>query len=307
MSGLQMILTGALDATIAYGLVVGLAAVGEMLSERAGVLNIGLEGVVLLGAFGGFALAYYTGQPWLGLVGGALSGALLGVIMSFWSITLKTEQVINGILLYMIAYGLSSLLYKTWFMKLPEPPRVAGFPSISVPFLSHIPVVGGPLFGRPVSSYAAILLIVATVWLLYHTRTGLIMRACGDAPEAADFSGVSVSLHRYLAVIIGCALGGVGGALLSVEQLKLFATGVTAGRGWIALAIVIVGAWEPWGCMLAALLFGASDMLQVHFQGRSDVPYEFLLALPYVVAIGALALRRQSVRGPRALGIPFRK
>jgi ABC-type uncharacterized transport system permease subunit len=307
MSSLEMILTGALDVAVAYGLVVGLAAVGEMLTERAGVLNLGLEGVVLIGAFGGFALAYVTGNPWMGMLGGALSGAALGAVMSLWSVTLKTEQVINGILLFMIASGLTTMLNKEWFMTMAEPPRVEGFKRLSLPVLGQIPVLGPVLFSRPLSSYLAIALIAAVAWLLYRTRFGLITRACGETPKAVDFSGVYVDRYRFIVVILGCALAGVAGALLSVEQLKLFAPGLSAGRGWIALSIVIVGGWHPLGCVLAALLFGVTDMLQFQFQGKGLVPYEFLLALPYVVAIAALAFRRQTVRAPGSLAVPFRK
>ncbi len=307
MSSLETILTGALEAAVGYAMVVGLAAVGETVTQRAGILNIGLEGVVLMGSFGGFALAYVTGQPWLGLVGGILCGCILGLIMAIWSVTLKTEQVINGLLLYMIATGLTSMLYKQWFMSLPEPPRVEGFAPLPLPFLERIPVIGPALLYRPWSSYVAIIMVIFTVWFLYRTRFGLICRACGDSPESVDFSGVSVTRYRYMAVIIGCGLAGLAGALLTVEQMKLFAPGITAGRGWIAQSIVIVGGWRPWGCMAAALLFGVTDMLQFQFQGRSDVPYELFLALPYIVAIAALAFRRKRVRGPQALGVPFRK
>lgn len=306
MSGLETILTGALDASVSYALVVGLAAVGEMLTERAGILNIGLEGVVLMGSFGGFALAYAT-QPWLGLVGGFLCGAILGLIMAVWSVTLKTEQVINGLLLFMVATGISSMLYKQWFMSLPEPPRVEGFGTLHLPLLEKIPVIGPALFSRPWSSYVVIIVVAMTAWFLHSTKVGLICRACGDSPESVDFSGVSVARHRYLAVIIGCGLAGMAGSLLTVEQLKFFSPGITAGRGWIALSIVIVGGWRPWGCIAAALLFGVTDMLQFQFQGRSDIPYELLLALPYIVAIVALTIRRRGVRGPQSLGVPYRK
>jgi simple sugar transport system permease protein len=307
MSGLETILTGALDSAISYALVVGLASVGQTVTERAGILNLGLEGVVLMGAFGGFALAYVTGQAWLGLLGGLICGCLLGLIMAVWSVSLKTEQVINGLLLFMVSSGLSSMLYKQWFMSMSEPPRVNGFGLLPIPILSQIPVIGPALFHRPWSSYVAFAMVAVTSLFLYRTQVGLICRACGDSPESVDFSGMSVVRHRYLALTIGSALAGLAGSLLTVEQLKLFAPGISAGRGWIALSIVIVGGWRPWGCMAAALLFGVTDMFQFQFQGRSDVPYELLLALPYIMAIAALTVRRHTVRGPQALGVPFRK
>lgn len=302
------LVTGALMSATNFALVVGLAAVGACVSERAGVLNLGHEGVLILGASAGFTAAFVTGNPWFGLAAGVGAGLLLGVVKAAWSVVLKTQQVINGLLLVPIGFGLSDLLYKHLFARSLQPPRLEATAQIELPLLSDIPVAGPVLFARSPLVYAVLGVIALVAWGLARTRIGMTIRAAGESPETLDFSGVHVDRYRFAAVLAGTALTGLGGALLAVDQLLIFQPAMTAGRGWIAIAIVIVGGWRPWWCLLAAFLFGFVDMLQFQAQIQSAaVPYEFLLSLPYLVTIVALAWRRGRVRPPATLGTPFHR
>jgi len=300
--------SGALIFATNFALVVGLAAVGAAVTERSGVLNLGHEGVMLLGAAAGFVVAYKTGNPWLGMLGGLAAGLALGALKAFWSVSLKTEQVINGLLLVPIGFGLGNLLFKQQFAGALEPPRVPPVPPLAIPLLEDIPLLGPVLFARSPLVYAALAVIALVAWFLARTRVGMTMRAAGESPETVDFNGIAVDRYRFAAVLIGTSLTGFAGALLAVDQLHLFHPAMTAGRGWIAIAIVIVGGWRPWVCLAAAFLFGITDMIQFQVQIQaSPVPYELLLSLPYLVTVAVLAWWRSSVRPPAALGEPYRR
>ncbi|MGQ0656013.1 MAG: ABC transporter permease [Betaproteobacteria bacterium] len=302
------IVSGALIFATNFALVVGLAAVGAALTERAGVLNLGHEGIMLFGAAAGFVAAHGAGNPWMGLAGGVAAGLALGTVKGLWSVLFKTEQVINGLLLVPIGFGLGNVLYKYKFAQALDPPRVPPVPPLGIPFLQDIPVLGPALFNRSALVYAALALIALTAWFLARTRAGMMMRAAGESPETLDFNGVRVDAYRFAATVIGAGLTGFAGALLAVDQLHLFHPLMTAGRGWIAIAIVIVGGWRPWVCVLAALLFGITDMIQFQVQIQaSPVPYEVLLSLPYLATVAVLAWWRSSVRRPAALGEPYRR
>ncbi|MDR7520520.1 MAG: ABC transporter permease [Armatimonadota bacterium] len=306
VSGLEQLLTGALFFASNFALVVGLTAVGAAINEQSGVLNLGHEGVMLLGAATGFVVTFWTESGWLGLLAGAIAGAGLGALKVAWSIVIKTEQVINGLLLVPIGIGLANMLYKHQFLHASSPPRIAPMPTIPVPFLHEMPIIGPVVFNRSAAFYGAILLIALAAHFLGHTRTGMIIRAAGESPEALDFNGIAVDRYRVVALLIGTAFTGLAGALLTIDQVHIYSARMTAGRGWIAIAIVIVGGWRPWTCLLAALLFGFIDMLQFQVQVQSAaVPYEILLSLPYLATIAVLALRQGTVRPPAALGIPY--
>jgi simple sugar transport system permease protein len=235
-------------------------------------------------------------------------GIGLGLLKGTWSVLLKTEQVINGLVLVPIGIGLSNVLYKAQFKDLPTAPRITPMEPLALPLLHKIPVLGPALFNRSPLVYLTLLLVAGVWYFLNRTRAGMIVRGAGESPEALDFSGVPVHSYRFLAVLVGTALTGFAGALLAVDQVYLYHPAMTAGRGWIAIAIVIVGGWRPWHCLLAALFFGFIDMLQFQFQIQSaTVPYEALLSLPYLATVLALAWRRQGVRPPAALGVPFLK
>lgn len=306
-SGLEAIVTGALYFTIASALVLALAATGELIQERAGVLNLGLEGVFIAGAFGGFYTAYQFDSPPLGYLGGGAAAAAIGALFAALVVGLKLNQVVTGILFVALGIAAAGVLWDQAFGVTAEPPTLPDESEFAIPLLSEIPVVGRALFRRNVAEYAALGVIAGATWLLYRTRLGLLIRSLGEAPEAAHFSGWSVNAYRFVAVVIGSAIAGLGGALLTVGQLGFYAPGVSAGRGWIAIAIVILGGWRPWGTLLAALVFGAATMLQFEVQatGFDAIPHEFLLAFPYLVAVVTLVLRRTVVRPPAQLAVPF--
>lgn len=286
-----------------------MAVLGEIFAERSGVLNLGLEGIMAFGAFAGFAVAYALGNPWMGLLAGFLGGALFGLVMAFFSVTMKTNQVITGISLVILGHGASAFLYRQIFGVSSKPPRIDGFEEIVVPYLGDIPVLGPILFKQDVVVYLAVLLVVLSWAALFRTTWGLKVRAVGEAPSAADTSGISVARIRYTCVLLGAALAGLGGSALSVAQMHLFLENMIAGRGWIAIALVIFARWRPSLALAGAILFGIADALQFRLQalGFDAVPYEFLLMLPYVLTI--LVLVSQSGRGvgPAALGEPYVK
>jgi simple sugar transport system permease protein len=306
-SGLESILTGALYFTVASALVLALAATGELIQERAGILNLGLEGVFIAGALGGFYTAYRFDSPPLGYLGGVAAAAAMGALFAALVVGMKLNQVVTGILFVALGIAAAGVLWDQAFGVTAQPPTLPDQPELAIPLLSEIPIVGRALFRRNVAEYAALGVIAGATWLLYRTRLGLLIRSLGEAPEAAHFSGWSVNGYRFVAVVIGSAIAGLAGALLTVGQLGFYAPGVSAGRGWIAIAIVILGGWRPWGTLLAALVFGAATMLQFEVQaaGFDAIPHEFLVAFPYLVVVVTLVLRRTVVRPPAQLALPF--
>jgi simple sugar transport system permease protein len=286
-----------------------LAVLGEIFSERSGVLNLGLEGIMAVGAFAGFAVAFTLGNAWLGVVAGLLAGGLMGLIMAFFSATLQTNQVITGISLVILGQGASAFLYRQIFGVSSRPPRVEGFAELAIPGLSQIPVLGPILFQHNIVVYLAVILVVLSWAALSHTTWGLKVRAVGEYPSAADTSGVNVAHIRYTCVVLGAALTGLGGSFLSVAQMRMFLENMIAGRGWIAIALVIFARWRPSLALAGAVLFGVADALQFRLQalGFAVVPYEFLLMLPYALTILVLVSRSGREAGPAALGEPYVK
>lgn len=312
-----------LTAGIRLAVPVLLGVLGEIITEKAGILNLGLEGIMAVGGLAGFMAAYYlengllSGQPalvsaWIGLVAGMIAGAFMGLLMAFLSITLRAEQVISGITLVLLGVGVSDYLYREGLSSMTA--RVSGMEAYAVPFLSQIPVVGEIFFIHTPPVYMTGLLVIFVWWFLNKTIWGLNIRSVGENPAAADTSGVSVKVTRYVAVILGAALVGLGGAVLTVVQLKLYREGIISGRGWIAVALVIFSRWRPGLALVGALLFGIADSLQYRIQaldqigrGRGTIPYEFLLMLPYVLTILALLLRSGRSAQPSELGRPYIK
>jgi simple sugar transport system permease protein len=300
---------------VQLGVPVALAAVGEAFSERTGVLNIGLEGIMLVGAFGSFTGAYYSGNPWIGVICGVLAGVGLAAVMALLSVNLKTKQVINGIAIVLVAEGLTSFLYGQLFAGAKLPPRIRGVPNLAIPGLSRLPGVGTVLFDQNVLVYVSGAIMVGVWWVLYRSRLGLKVRAVGERPAAADAAGISVGGIRWLGLLVGGAMGGLGGAVLIVSQLHLFQDNVTAGRGWVAIAMVILGRWNPLWVFGGALLFGLLDALQLSLQAaggglNAPVPFELFQALPYVITLVVMTIAAAcGARDaqPAALGIPFRK
>ncbi len=280
------------------------AAMGETLGQRSGVLNLGVEGQMLLGAFAGFYVALTTGNLWLALLAAVAVGALMGLAMAFVTINLQAEQGISGIGFYLFGLGMSTLLFQ---MLLGTVETVSGFPPIHIPWLSDIPVLGEILFGQSILVYGAFALVPIVQFVLTRTTLGLKIRAVGENPEAADSLGVSVSVVRYITVTLGGVLSGIAGASMSIATLNVFQQNMTSGLGFIAVALVYFGGWRPVGVMLGALLFSMVQALQLRLQveGAGRLPPEILVMMPYVLTIVALVLTVQRVRSPSALAKPF--
>jgi simple sugar transport system permease protein len=291
-----------------------LAAVGEAFSERAGVLNLGLEGMMLCAALASFSVAYYTDAA-VGVLAGVVTGMLVGALMAFLSVTLKTEQVINGIVIVIFAQGITAFAYERIFGSVTTQPELPPLGTIRIPGLAAIPWVGPVLFEQNVLFYIS-LVLVAGVWLLLqHTKFGLSVRAVGEHPAAADSVAVHVDRVRWLALLVCGAMAGFGGAVLIIGDVSLFGTNVTAGRGWVALALVIFGRWNPLLVFGGALAFGILDALQLRIQAASGgtnaaVPFEVFQALPYVLTLTVMVVTTITARRnaqPAALGVPYRK
>lgn len=284
------------------------AAVGEVFAERAGILNIGIEGVMLIGAFSGYAAAFASGSLILGLLAAILSGILSGLIFAFFTITIKANQIVVGAAFNMIGMGITGFLYRAFFAEGQGTLSLKTFPTIEIPFLSSIPFFGGVLFKHNIMVYATVLLVPLAAFILYRTAFGLSIQAVGEHPKAADTVGINVFLMRYLSVIIGSALAAVGGAFLVLAYADQFVEGIVSGRGFIALAVVVFGGWSPWGALGTSLLFGVFYALQLRIQTMPGVlvPYQFLQALPYLATILVLiGLTKRRIRAPKTLGVPY--
>jgi simple sugar transport system permease protein len=306
-------------AGIRLAIPVLLAVLGETVTERAGVLNLGLEGVMAVGGVTGFLVAYLlqsgplaAWSSWIGLLAGMAAGMLLGLILAVLSISLQADQVICGVTLVVFGQGLANYVYRQAFSSLTA--RVPGLPALPIPLLSRIPVLGEILFNHDATVYITFALVYL-VWLfLFRTHWGLSIRAVGENPAAAETSGLNVSAIRYAATLIGTALAGLGGAVLTTIQLRMFREGITGGRGWIAVALVIFARWQPKLALVGALLFGLADSIQYRIQalsqverGMGTIPYEFLLMLPYVLTLVVLLYRTGHSEAPAALGRAYDK
>lgn len=277
-----------------------LAAIGELVVERAGVLNLGVEGMMITGAVCGFIVAVTTGSPVLGFVGAALGGAALSLLFAFLVLGLMSNQVATGLALTLFGLGLSALLGQDYIgIKAPTLGRV------DLGVLSDLPFVGRVVFSHDLMVYVGLALTALTAWALHHTRAGLILRAVGENAEAAHALGYNVRLVRMLAIMFGGACAGLGGAYLSLVRVPQWTEGMTAGAGWIALAIVVFASWKPWRALLGAWLFGGVTVLQLNLQAAGiAIPIELLSMSPYVATILVLVVM-SSGRAPASLGRPF--
>ncbi len=295
------LLLSALAQTLRISVPYGLAAVGGALSERGGVINIALEGILLMGALGYVLGAHFTGSAWAGLAAAALAGLLVALVHAFVTVTCRADQITSSLGLNLAALGLSRFVLKEVFGSSSNSSRVAGLPQWDVPLLSAIPFVG-PLFGNPLFLLAAALCIAAWA-VLFRTPFGLRLRATGEHPEAAATLGLSVAKLRYAGVLLSGGFAGLGGAWLAADQ-RSFTDGMSGGRGYIALAAMIVGKWNPLGAVAACLLFGFCETLQIRLQGGA-LPNEFLQMLPYVVTMVVLAGAIGRAHPPAAVGVPY--
>ncbi|HAJ38851.1 MAG TPA: ABC transporter permease [Chloroflexi bacterium] len=281
------------------------AAIGEMFGQRSGVLNLGVEGVMLMGAFAAYYGVFLGADPWLGVLAALLIGALMGLLMAVISVTMQAEQGISGIGLSLFGLGLSSLLLK---VLVGSPISIQGFPVWQIPGLSQIPIVGPIFFDHDVLVYIAYLLVPISLFVLYRTTFGLKVRAVGQNPEAADSLGVRVNAVRYATVILGSALAGMAGASLSVGLLNIFQENMTNGLGFIAVALVYFGGWRPIGVLLGALLFSTVSAFQLWMQVLgAPIPPDLAVMLPYILTIVALAVGVKQIRQPAALTKPYER
>lgn len=283
-----------------------LAALGETLVERSGVINIGLEGILLTGAFAGMVACYFSGSPSLGLAAGAVSGMLLALLFAAFAIGRNADQIVVGVSLNLFAVGLTGLLYRGIFGVTGQALQVTTFAPVSIPVLAQIPLLGPALFQHTMLVYLAVALVPLFSFFLFRVRAGLQLQAVGEHPLAAETLGISVRTVRVLALGIEGLLGGIAGSYLSLAYANTFIEGMSAGRGFIALAIVIFGRWHPRGVLSGALFFGAATALQFHLQALgSAIPYQFVLMLPYVLTLLALIFLGAQKAAPAALGRPY--
>lgn len=284
------------------------AGIGESFGQRSGVFNLGVDGIMLMGAFTAYYTVYTVQSPELGVLYAAIVGAAMGLIMAFISVTLRAEQGISGIGLYMFGLGLSTLLFNS-LVSIPQPIK-NGFEKITIPFLSDLPILGPIFFNQTVMVYGAFLLVPLAWFILNKTTLGLNIRAVGQNPQAADSLGVNVILVRYGAVIFGGMMAGIAGASLSIAQLKIFQENMTNGLGFIAVALVYFGGWSPIGIMFGALLFSIFTTLQLWLQAFGvQISSSLISMLPNVATILALVLAVYFYRtqSPSALGKPYRR
>jgi ABC-type uncharacterized transport system permease subunit len=300
------VLVGVLSSGVRYATSYLYAAIGETFGQISGVLNLGVEGMMLVGAFAAYYTVLQTGNLWLGLAAALSVGAAMGLMMAFISVTLKAEQGISGIGVYLFGLGLSDLLYR---VTIKSPQTVKGFENIHIPGLTDLPIVGPILFNQNLLVYGAFALVPVAWFVLNKTTFGLQVRAVGQNPGAADTLGISVAKIRYTTVTLGGALAGIAGASLSIALLNVFGSNLTAGQGFIAVALVYFGAWKPQRVMIGCLLFSMVNALQLWIQVlKIPLPSDIALMMPYVLTIIALMLAaRQIVAQPAALTKPFER
>lgn len=266
------------------------AALGGLMTTRVGIFNLGLEGMMLFGAFFGYYGSLVSGSPWIGLLVAILVGALLGVLFAFFSVTLNVNQVLTSVGLNTLALGVTSYLSRVLLVnaKIIIAPT---FKSINIPVLSDLPVIGPLLFGQNILIYLSIILVIFIHWFLFKTTTGLNLRSIGEDATVSRTVGINVSRYRYLATIASGVLASLGGAYITTVAVNRFLENIVEGRGWIAMAAVIFGSSMPWGILVACLLFGSATGLQMIMQVRGvQLPYKFALMVPYVVTMVALAV-----------------
>ncbi|MGH8436512.1 MAG: ABC transporter permease [Pseudomonas sp.] len=305
----QSLITSILFATLVAGTPLIIVALGELITEKAGVLNLGAEGTMAMGAVAAFAATHYSGNPYLGVLAGMAVGALMSLLFGVLTLTLMANQVASGLALTIFGIGLSAFVGKPY-----ESLTLPTVAAIRIPLLADIPLLGPALFNHQSLVYFSWALLAGVAWFLYKSRAGLVLRAVGEAPSSAHSIGYPVIRIRYLATLFGGAMAGVGGAFLSVFYTPLWVEGMVAGRGWIALALVVFATWRPLRVMVGAYLFGGVMISQLFIQGSGlqiDVPSQFLSALPYLATIIVLVLisrNAQTIRlnSPMSLGQPYR-
>jgi simple sugar transport system permease protein len=283
-----------------------LAALGETVTESAGVLNVGIEGMMVIGAVTGFLVSYSAGDQWLGFAAALVAGVLAGLVFGYVTIERGADQVLTGIVLNIFCFGIASLTFRALFTTSNELPEIKTMTAWRIPWLSNIEFFGKAFFSQTPVVYIAFGLVPLFWFLLFRTQWGLQVRSTGENPAAAESAGVNVWSLRLMATMIGGAMAGVAGATLAIAQLGLYLDNMTAGRGFIALALVVFGGWNPWRIAGAALLFGGAEALQLRLQAIGvAVPHALLLAIPYILTIGAIAIFAGKAAYPAAMNLPY--
>jgi simple sugar transport system permease protein len=306
----QLLTPTFLTTVIVSGIVAGVpllyASLGEIVAEQSGVLNVGLEGMMLCGAFVGFVASLETGSLWGGLIAGGLAGALVSLLMVLFCIRLGMDQIVVGIGIVLAAEGATSLLHTSWFSRsFPRLPAAEGF---AIPVLSDIPILGPSLFNQPLPVYLGLALVVLVAWVMRRTTAGLDIRAAGERPDSLDAAGVSVVRVRTAAELTAGTLAGIGGAYLSVVAAGTFVPFVTGGAGFIAIVIAMLARGRPFWSVLGALLFGMSLSIATALQlAGIDIPTAFVFMLPFVSVIVVLIIFARQSRLPAALGLPYHR
>jgi general nucleoside transport system permease protein len=285
------------------------ATMGELICERAGVLNLGIEGIMTAGAFAGWFTVYAGGDLWMGVVVAALAGAMFGLLHATLTVPLGLSQHVVGIGVTLLATSLTYFIYRLALPEVTSPPKIEPFQPLPIPGLSSIPVIGEALFSQTPLTYLAFLTVALTAWVLYRTPLGLAVRVAGESPAAIEAQGISVTAIRMGAVAVGSGLMGLGGAFLTMSAFNSFFFEMVNGRGWVCIALVVFGAWRPGKAVLGAVLFAAFDAYQVRLQQVVGpvVPYQVFLMLPYLLSIAALVAVSRRATYPKALMAPYRK
>ena len=302
---MEIFILGLIAATLRVATPLIFGTLGELFAERSGVLNLGIEGTMFLGAFVGFAVASQSGSLWLGFFAAILAGIVSGLLMSLLAVWLGVNQHVSGLGITILWTGFSLFGFRLIFGEPKIPPSINSFVPIS-PF-KNVPILG-TIFEQHILTYISLLLIPLVWWVINRTRFGLNIRAVGENPEAADAAGLNVYTIRTLALMIGGGLMAAGGAFLSLAQLGAFTYGIIAGRGWVCIALIIFANWNAIGVLWGALIFGGVSALQLRLQVTGiKLPYEVFLALPYVVTIVALAIAGRNASAPAMLLKPYRR
>ncbi len=283
--------------------------IGELICERAGVLNLGIEGIMTMGAMAGWMWVYQDGSLWGAVLFAAMVGAIFGLLHAIFTVHLGLSQHVSGIGITLLASSLSYFLFRMFLPNSTTPPKITPFQPIDIPILSDLPFLGEALFSHTPMTYLALALIPIAIYMLYRTPIGLATRMAGENPVALEAQGINVLMIRTGAVVVGSAIMSVGGAYLTISAFDAFFFGMINGRGWICIALVIFASWKPGRALFGALLFAGLDAFQVRAQqlAGGDIPYQFFLMLPYLLSIGAMIIISKRMRYPQALLVPFRR
>jgi ABC-type uncharacterized transport system permease subunit len=303
----MVVIVGLFASGIRFAMPILFAALGETVAQRAGVLNVGLEGIMLVGAFLAVLFAVQTGTPWGGLVAALIGGMAMGLLHGVFAVKLKVDQIVSGIALIILGMGLSGVGYRLAFGQGGTGP-VPGFQRLDLGVLSELPIVGRLLFSHHALVYIGVAMAVVLAYVLARTGLGLTLRAVGENPKAADAAGIGVDRVRMAACAFGGAMAGMGGAFLSTAQLAGFVENMVSGRGFIAIACVVFARWNPLGALAVAIAFGIAEAGQIRLQALYPaVPYQMFTVLPYAIALIGLVTAARAAQLPAALGKPYFK